>query len=526
MIDPSQVTYFSDIIEIQAREQGDKPYVIFEERQVSYAEYERATYQAANGLARQEARPGDGVAVVMGNCPEYLFLFYGLPRGGFYSVPVNVSLKGEGLRYVLTHSDVKYLVVDDTLYPRVKELETPLGAIEKVFVRRSTDAGLPPGTLDLEQLLDAPSERPDYQMKPGVITHLMYTSGTTGFPKGVVARAPGQAQGLMALSQLSLQPTDRPYTALPLFHANALILTAGMSMCAGVTFALDRKFSASAFWDRIRHYNATVFNALGAMVPILMKQAEKANDADNPVRLVNTAACPAHLWEAFEKRFGVTIWEGYGAVDGNAILFNFGNAPVGSVGKLLTGAGWKLIDDRGNAVPQGEVGELITKVADEKTGGVEYYKNPEATSSKVRDGWVYSGDLFYADKEDNLYFVDRKADFMRRRGENISSFEVENIVEKHPAVAVCAAFGVPSELGEDEVMIAVQLKPGARLDHQDLIRHCMDNMAHFMVPRYIDVVDEVPRTETLRIQKTAMKKRGVTDRTWDREKQMPDLKPT
>jgi crotonobetaine/carnitine-CoA ligase len=266
-----------------------------------------------------------------------------------------------------------------------------------------------------------------------------------------------------------------------------------------------------------------VFNALGAMVPILMKQPEKPDDADNPVRLVTTSACPAHLWQPFEKRFGVTIWEGYGAVDGNAILYNLGNAPVGSVGKVLTGGGWKLIDERGNPVPRGEVGELVTKVADEKTGGVEYYKNPEATSDKVRDGWVYSGDLFYADAEDNLYFVDRKADFMRRRGENISSFEVENVVEKHPAVAVCAAFGVPSELGEDEVMIAVQLKPGARLDYPDLIRHCVDNMAHFMVPRYIDVVEEIPQTETLRIQKTALKKQGVSERTWDREKQLPDL---
>ncbi len=524
MIDPSQVTYFSDIIEIQAREQGAKPYVIFEDRQVSFAEYDRATCRAANGLAAQGAKPDDGVALFMGNCPEYLYLFYGLPRGGFYTVPINVSLKGEGLRYVLTHSDARYLVVDDTLYPKVQELGTPIGAIEKIFVRRSADAPLPQGTLDLEQLLRAPDTKPTYQQQPGAITHLMYTSGTTGFPKGVVARAPGKVHGLMMLAGIGLQPTDRPYTALPLFHANALILTAGMSMCAGLGFALDRRFSASAFWDRIRHYNATVFNALGAMVPILMKQPERPNDADNPVRLVNTAACPAHLWRPFEQRFGVTIWEAYGAVDGNAILFNFGNAPVGSVGKLVSGSEWKLVDDSSKAVPQGQVGELITKVVDENSGGVEYYKNPEATSSKVRDGWVYSGDLFYADAEDNLYFVDRKADFMRRRGENISSFEVENIVEKHPAVAVCAAFGVPSELGEDEVMIAVQLKPGAELDHRDLIRHCAGNMAYFMVPRYIDVVEEIPRTETLRVQKSDMKKRGVTAATWDREKQMPDLK--
>jgi len=142
----------------------------------------------------------------------------------------------------------------------------------------------------------------------------------------------------------------------------------------------------------------------------------------------------------------------------------------------------------------------------------------------VRGGWHHSGDLFYADKEGNLYFVDRKSDFMRRRGENISSFEVENIVEKHPAVAECAAFGVPSELGEDEVMLWVRVKPGMELNLKDLIQHCAKNMAYFMVPRYIDIVDDIPRTETMRVKKGDMKKRGVTKRTWDREKEMPDLK--
>jgi crotonobetaine/carnitine-CoA ligase len=167
---------------------------------------------------------------------------------------------------------------------------------------------------------------------------------------------------------------------------------------------------------------------------------------------------------------------------------------------------------------------LITKVLDKKSGGVEYYKNPDASAEKVKGEWLYSGDLFYADKEGNLYFVDRKTDSMRRRGENISSWEVENVVEKHPAVAECAAFGVPSELGEDEVMIWVKPREGLELDLKDLFRHCAHHMAYFMVPRYVDVVEDIPRTTTLRVIKTEMKKRGVTERTWDREKEMPDLK--
>jgi len=526
MTQAAEFKFYFDLIEHRGKTSASKAYILHEDQKVSYAEFDQATCRAANGLAAHGARPGDGAAILMGNCPEYLYLFYGMPRGGFYSVPINVALKGDGLRYILTHSDVKYLVIDDTLYATFAELESPVGTIEKVFVRRSAGKPLPEGAFDLEALLDASPDKPGHEVDSDAIAYLMYTSGTTGFPKGVVNRnRSGNIQGFMALAALTYRPDDILYTALPLFHANALILTAGFAMCSGVPMALEKRFSASGFWDSVRRYGGTTFNALGAMVPILMKQPEKSNDADNPVRLVITSACPANLWEPFEKRFNVKIWEAFGAVDGGgALTFNFGDAPVGSVGKIITGHPWKLVDDGGNEVPPGEIGELVTQITDKTSGSVEYYKNPDASQKKVRDGWVYHGDLFYADKAGNLYFVDRKSDCMRRRGENISSFEVENIVEKHPDIAESAAFGVPSELGEDDVMIWVKPKQGANLDLKDLLRHCAANMAYFMVPRYVDVVDEIPRTGTLRVQKAEMKKQGVTVRTWDRDREMPDLK--
>lgn len=524
MMEEPTFAYWPDLIEHQAMVLGGKPYILYEDRQISFAEFDRMTCRVANGLVAQGADPGDGMAVLMGNCPEYLAMFHGMPRGGFYSVPVNVSFKGEGLRHVLANSDVRYLAVDDVLHPQVAELGQPLGGIEKVFVRRNTGAPLPGGTEDVSVLFSAPAEKPEHQMNSDAVTHMMYTSGTTGFPKGVVTRnRAGTVQGLKVLSSIIVKPDDILYTCLPLFHANALILTAGWALCGGVPFALDKRFSASRFWDSIRRYGCTQFNALGAMIPILMKQPEKPDDADNPVRLVISAACPANLWEPFERRFGVKIWEAYGAVDGGGLIFNFGNAPVGSVGKPVGVAEWKLVDDDGSEVPQGQIGEFITRVP-EGSRGVEYYRDPAASAEKVAGGWHHSGDLFYKDEEENLYFVDRKTDFMRRRGENISSFEVESIIEKHVAVDECAAFGVPSELGEDEVMIWVKAKPGMVLDLKDLMRYCAENMAYFMVPRYVDVVDEIPRTETMRVQKGEMKKRGITERTWDREKEMPDLR--
>ena len=521
----AEFNYYSELIESRGQALGDKPYIFFEDRVISYGDFDRATCRAANGLAKQGAQPGDGAALFMTNCPEYLDLFYGMPRAGFYSVPINTALKGDGLKFILTNSDVKYLVVDDALYPKVAELGGKVGTIEKIFVRRTTGEPLPPGVSDLDALLDAGSEKPDYTFDPEAMVYLMYTSGTTGFPKGVVNRARGgNVQGFLVLSGITVKPDDVLYTCLPLFHANALILTAGFSMCQGVPFGLEKKFSASKFWEPIKKFGVTQFNGLGAMIPILMKQPEKPDDADNPVKLVVSAACPSNLWRQFEERFGLTIWEAYGAVDGGGLMvFNFGTAPVGSCGKPLPGSEWKIIDDDGNTIPQGEIGELVHMPREGGKRPVEYYKNPEASAKKVTDGWVHSGDLFYADEEENLYFVDRKTDSMRRRGENISSWEVENIVEKYPAVAECAAFGVPSELGEDDVMIWIRPKEGTEVDLKGLMRHCSENMAYFMIPSYVVVVEEIPRTGTLRVTKGDMKKRGVTERTWNREKEMPEL---
>ena len=526
MTEAPRFRYFHNLIEHQAKTIGDRPYILYEDHSITFTDFDKAACRAASGLVLQGAGPGDGVAVLMGNCPEYLYLFYGMPRAGIYSVPVNVSLKGDGLRFILSHSQARFLIIDDTLFPNYSNLESPVGAIEKIFVRRTSDQPLPEGTQDLSILFDASPQRPDHEIDPEAISYLMYTSGTTGLPKGVVNRVgAANMDGLMMLAGLLYRPDDVLFTALPLFHANALILTAGLAMGAGLPFGLEKRFSASRFWDSIRHFGATTFNALGAMVPILMKQPQKPDDADNPVRMVFTAACPANLWRPFEKRFNVKIWEGYGAVDGGGVMsFNFGDAPVGSIGKIISGQEYKLLDDDGREVPTGEVGELVTSARDKKGGGVEYFNDPEASQKKVRGDWVYSGDYFYADKEGNLYFMDRKSDCMRRRGENISSWEVENIVEKHPDVTESAAFGVPSELGEDDVMIWVKPQPGAELDLKDLIQHCVGNMAYFMVPRYVDIVDEIPRTETLRAIKKPMKKRGVTTRTWDREKEMPELK--
>jgi crotonobetaine/carnitine-CoA ligase len=514
-------TTLAGVIEAQAKERPDIPYCYFEERVISFGELNSRVNQVANGLAERGVKPGVGVAIMLPNSPEWLFAYFGIQKLGAYAVPVNVALKGEGLRHVIDHSDSRILICHPDYIDSIQKIEASLGKLETRVVD-TTDASdgwdVPSGWVSLKQLMDAPDTNPGVEIDPSATSALMYTSGTTGLPKGVVNRY--DILDIAAIHQMGamLQSDEMPYTCLPLFHANAIFLTSVRSLVLGYPMVLGRRFSASRFWDEMRRYGVTTFNALGAMIPILMKQPERDNDRDNQVRMVFSAACPATVWEAFEKRFGLRIVEAYAAVDGGGFMVtNPGNAPKGSFGKPSNR--FRIVDDEGRNVPTGQPGELLFEVEDEELRRVEYYKNPESGNAKIRDGWFHTGDLVLADEEGNLYFVDRKTDSLRRRGENISSWEVEREINTHTAVLESAVFGVPSELGEDEVMAIVVLNPGAAVTPEALIEYCEQHMASFMVPRYLEFREALPKTGTHRVQKATLKLEGIGSRTWDREAQ-------
>lgn len=515
--------YLGNVLAERAQRTGNEVFLLFEEQRITYAQLNERVNRVANGLLSLGIKPGDGIAVMMPNRPEWLYVYFATQKIGAYAVPVNTALKGESLTYILNHSEAQVFFLSWELVEPFSAIQGNLSALRHLIVDATEapqDFSLPDGAIALQSRMDALAEEVTFPIDPEAIAGLMYTSGTTGLPKGVVMRYRGMnLEDFATFARLAYRQDDILYTCLPLFHGNALFLTAVRGLVAGLKVALSRRFSASRFWEEVRRYGATSFNALGAMIPILLKQPPRPDDADNPVRLVLSAATPAWAWEEFERRFNVTIWEGYGAVDGGGFfLFNLGTAPKGSMGKPPPGIEAKVVDDEGEEAPTGQVGEIIFKVDNPEARRVGYFKNPEASDAKVRGGWFYTGDLAYRDEEGNFYFADRKTDSMRRRGENISSFEVEKIVNQHPAVLECAAYGVPSELGEDDVMIAVVLKPGHTLKPEDLVRFCEEHMAYFMVPRYIDFRESLPKTETHRLQKSVLKKQGVTSTTWDREK--------
>jgi crotonobetaine/carnitine-CoA ligase len=348
---------------------------------------------------------------------------------------------------------------------------------------------------------------------------IMYTSGTTGPPKGVVYRYKKTSVTMMSLAaHLMLRKSDVYYTAFALCHGNALLATTTMTMGIQGTIALARKFSASRFWDDIRRYEATVFNTIGSIIPILMKQPEKPTDSENQVRFINSAGCPPDMWEPFERRFGVKLYEGYGAIDGGGKgIFNFGTAPVGSLGRIPRVVNYRLVDERGHDVPVGVPGELLFEAKKEKSR-VEYYKNEAASKKKSGDGWLHTGDLVKQDINGFVYFVGRNTESMRKGGENVSAYEVEQVIMEYPAVEEVAVYAVPSELAEDEIMASIRPVEGKTIDPAALMKFLSEKLARFAVPRYIRVVDEFPKTNSHRIIKRVLEKEGVTSDTFDAQK--------
>lgn len=313
----------------------------------------------------------------------------------------------------------------------------------------------------IDQLLDQPDAEPDVEVEEPVGgAGIMYISGTTGPPKGVVATKYDTGPMQLLLQASGMRPGETMYTALPLFHANALLVSMLGSMVLDAKFALGEKFSGSRFFEECRKHETVEFNTLGAMIPILLKQPPRPGDRDHPVRVVVGASCPPEIWEEFERRFGVRIVEWFGMADAPGILMNDAGK-VGAMGKPIAGVEFRVVDENEEELPQGEVGELVFRHPQGQL--THYHKVPEATKEAYRSGWFHSGDLAVMDGEGFYYHKGRKKESIRRRGENISAWEIESVINQHPAVRESAAYGLPSELGEHEVKVEVVLKPGTGL---------------------------------------------------------------
>jgi crotonobetaine/carnitine-CoA ligase len=515
------------VLEQLAAERADRNFLYFEEQRFTYGAIEQMASRAAKGFENLGVAQNDKVGIMMSNRPEFLFVWFGLSKLGAVEVPLNIAHKGEILTYMIRQSDCSTVVIEAAFFEVLSAVANRLPKLSNVILLDWPCAATLPKlrgirTVTYEVLADNRGDYTRCNVKPADPWAIMFTSGTTGPSKGAVmphAYALAQAEIICGMAEYT--EVDRLYNALPLFHGNAQVLSTMPALISGASMLLAKRFSASQFWYDIRRHGCTEFNYIGGILSILLKSDMQADDADNPLRVMVGAGANAQVLKAFEERFKVTLIESYGMSEIGAPLNNtFTARRPGSCGTVNAYYEVKLVDDEGGEVDTGEPGELLVRPRRSNSMMLEYYGMPESTVEAWRDLWFHTGDYLKRDDEGYFYFIDRKKDALRRRGENISSFEVERCVNAHPAVLESAAVAVRSDLGEDEVMICVATRAGASVTPMELIHHCEARMARFMVPRYVRMLEQLPKTPTERVQKFRLRNEGVTADTFDREEIM------
>lgn len=440
----------------------------------------------AVGLAERGVGRGDRVAILVGNEPAHLFAWFGANLLGAIAFPIHTASKLAEIEAHVRHTAPRAVV--------------------------AVDEGAFPGAVSVAALACASGRAPEVAVLPDDVAVLLGTSGTTGLPKAVMQTHRAYAMTAEAFPWwLGLDARDRMLAMLPLSHINAQAYSTMGALGCGAELLLVRRFSASRFLDDARRLGATQFNAVGAIIHILAKTEARSDDRDSPLRLAYTAlALPEAQHRAFEDRFGLSMRVGYGLSETTfGTIWPADAAPrYGTMGtlrqhpRLGTVNQARVVDDAGDDVADGEVGELYLRSPATMCG---YWSDPAATAAALAGGWLHTGDLVRRDPDGYFTFVSRKKEILRRRGENVAAAEIERTLLAHVAVREAAAVGVPSELGEDEIVAFVALEPGANIDGETLRAFVRDRLADFKVPSRIEIRDALPKTATERIAKHLLK---------------------
>jgi crotonobetaine/carnitine-CoA ligase len=513
------------LVRRKALSQKDRVFLHFKDETVTYQQLDETSNRFANGFKALGTTKDDKIAIMMRNHPDFLYTWFGSAKLGAIEVPINTAYKGDLPKHIINNSDSTILIIEGDMLDRLMPIMEDLSKLKQIICRgemaEEVSRALPVPTSALDRFFEYPADPVEADVRPRDPAAIMYTSGTTGVSKGALCPHSFFLHQARLVAELrDLGPQDILYTFLPLFHLNAQVFTILTALLNDAQVVLSDRFSASAFWDEVRKYGATQFNYLGAVMTILAKQEPRENDRDNAVRIAFGAACPPDVMKQVEERFGLVCLEGFGMTEiGIVVHDQIRVRRKGSCGRVL-GEYYevRVVDDEDMEVGVGEVGEIIVRPKEPHIMMTEYYRMPDETLEVFRNLWFHTGDYAKKDEDGFFYFVDRKKDAIRRRGENISSFEVEKVINSHPQVLECAVFAVPSDLGEDEVKVNVVLKRNQTLPPGRLIEFCKERMAYFAVPRYVEYVTDLPKTPTNRIEKYRLRELGITENTWDREK--------
>lgn len=522
-IPPRELVVLRYVLERLARDRPDDVFAVFAGMfNWTNAATVDAARRAASGLASVGVTQGDRVLAWLPNGPDVLRVWFGANWLGATYVPMNVAYRGAVLEHVIRNSGAKVLVCHSALAERLNEL-ADLGALETIILIGDAVATLPSrlqrrdaGALTddcVEERLVLP--RP---IDPWDEQSIIYTSGTTGPSKGVLSSYCHSATTAMTCFEGRFGADRVRYMiTLPLFHGGGTLGVVG-AMVSGGSIAVIERFDTARFWDLVRETGTTCCTLLGAMTTFLLKQPASASDRAHTLKL---ALLVPYTDEArlLRERFGLDTFTVFNMTEISAPLLSEVNpAAAGSCGRVRPGVEVRLVDENDVEVPVGQVGEMMVRSDRPWSMNHGYNAMPEATAKAWRNGWFHTGDAFRRNAEGDYFFVDRMKDAIRRRGENISSFEVERECVAHPAVREAAAIAVPSEYAEDEVMVVVAPVPGRTIDAVELLEFLRPRMAHFMLPRFIRVVPELPKTPTEKVQKTVLREQGVTPDSWDRER--------
>jgi crotonobetaine/carnitine-CoA ligase len=523
-VDSSQMTLFG-LLRANAVADGHAVFLKSEDGDVTYQGVDDVVGEFAGGLLAVGVAPGTTVALLLDNSLDYVYLFFAINRLGAICVPINTAYTGEFLRHALSQTHAKVMVLDDKYAARLHDLDD-LPFLEIVIIRNPTEAVLPAAQNswrfsdwpDLRRAGSAPSSEAG---RPEDVSMIVFTSGTTGPAKGA-------AHTNMAWYQAATETNERRdvreddvfHVALPLFHAGAWAIGVFSALVTGLPVAIDTHFSVSEFWDRIRRFGATQLLTTSAMHMWLLEAPERPDDAANPARVWAPVPLDASLHDRMKSRFGIEhLWFTYGQTEVLLISSTIAGHPYkhGSAGWARPSLEVAAVDDDGNLVGPDVAGELVVRPKRPHGVMVGYWNDDSATVRATKGLWYHTGDTGRVDADGEIFFIDRRADYMRVRGENVSAFEVESCACEHPDVVEAAAYAIPAGLSaEDDIMLVAIKSEPSDLSEGELARFCAERLPRFAVPRYIEFVANLPHTPTNRVMKYQLRERGVTEATWTR----------
>ncbi len=499
-----------EFVEKQAETHGDKVFLYWEDETVSFKQLNELSNKVANLLYDLGIRKGDKVSVYLPNMPEFVYLYLGIPKIGAVTGPVNALFKPREVKFVVGHSEAKAIVTIPQFMEAVNEIKNDLPDLKNIIVIGDYEGK----SLNFWNLMENASSQAPPKVEINEkedIAAILYTSGTTGFPKGVLQTHFNIRRNAEMLQDFLKASKDfRFMLILPLFHVNAQIVTVMTPLLAGASCILTPGFSAKTHWETVAKYKASTFSAVPTVLSILLKMPHENLDLSSLKFVICGAApLPIEVFKEFEATFNCKIVEGFGLTEGTCVSSvnplpteSEDRRKIGSIGLPIPGNEMKIVDEKSNDLPSNTKGEILVKGDNVMK---EYFKNPEANAKTLKDGWLYTGDIGHMDEDGFFFITDRKKDMIIRGGENIYPREIEEVLYSHPSVSLATVIGVRDKIYGELPKAFVVLKEGTTASAEEIIEFCKKNLADFKIPKDVEFRDTLQTTSTGKIQKQPLR---------------------